>query len=98
MIFRGVVRIIVGAVVPEAVGKVILTEVRELRRTSGARIVNGVDAADQIAPMIGGAAGAAAAIMIVQKIIVDSGAVSEGLLPVCRSSPGRLPDPSSSVP
>ena len=58
MVFRGVIGIIVSAVVAEAVSEMILAEVGELRSTSSARVVARIDAADQIAPMVGGAAGA----------------------------------------
>src|SRR5450755_1103494 len=74
-LFRGVIGIVGGAVVAEAVGEVILAQVGELRRTAVAGIVDCVDAADRIVPMVGSAAGAA----IPQIAVVDTAAGAEGL-------------------
>src|SRR5580692_10500729 len=59
-LLRSVVGVIAGAVVTEAVREVILAQIGELRRTA-VGIVDGVDAADHIVPMVGSAAGAAVA-------------------------------------
>jgi hypothetical protein len=56
---------------------VILAQVGELRRTAVAGIVDRVDAADQVAPMVGSATGAA----IPQITVIDTAAGAEGLAP-----------------
>ena len=60
-LFGGVIGIIGGAVVAEAVCEMILAQVGELRRTSVAGIVDRVNTANQVVPMIGSAALAAIA-------------------------------------
>src|ERR1019366_7473891 len=74
-LFWGVIGIIGGAVVAEAVGEVILAQVGELRRTAVTGIVDRVKAADRIVPMVGSAAGAA----IPQITVVDTAAGAHGL-------------------